>query len=128
MSRLASTWHSLGALCACLALTGCYDAHGRGGPPVPGLDGGPTDAYVPSFPDAWSLDVALADGGGRCGELFAMLRAGVAPEEIGCDGRTFPRDCVEPVSECCQLHLACAIDPGDGGHVEAVLDLSLIHI
>jgi hypothetical protein len=134
----ASIWHSL-ALGGCLLFTGCYDAHGHGGSPP---DARLTDASTPwsfdtSFaPDAWAADASVPwthdtsfafdapadDAGGPCAELFASLRAGVRPEELGCDGRTFPRECLEPVSPCCRLHLRCEVEPGDGGHVVAGLD------
>lgn len=126
MPTRGPSWHTSAIAALCLAvIAGCYDMHGRGSPlPGPGPDPEPpwprdAGADVP----VWPVDAAVAphDGGDRCDELFALLRAGVAADSIGCDGRTFPRDCVEPVSECCQLHLVCEIEPTDGGHVAALL-------
>lgn len=101
--------------------------HGRSSPlPGPGPDplpdaGLPWDAGadVRDFRDAAPLDAAAAD---RCADLFALIRSGVPAESIGCDGRTFPRDCVEVVSPCCQAALVCNIEPTDGGTVGVVLD------
>lgn len=122
MRSRASLWHIPLVVAALVA--GCYDMHGRSSPlPGPGPDPEPprprdAGADVRDFRDVWPVDVAVVD---RCTEVFARLRTGVPPESIGCDGRTFPRDCLEPVNECCQLALLCEIDPGDGGHVSVVL-------
>lgn len=115
MNARASLWHTPLALCALLA--GCYESHSRGlvpptpTEPPPVLDAGLRDAPPAPHPDA-ALNVD-----GVCAEIFAALRDGVAPADIACDGRGFPRDCVEAVSECCQVHATCEPGAGDGGHV-----------
>lgn len=97
--------------------------HGR---PVPEVDAGvardaapAADAHRPPPP----LDAALvADAGGDpCTRAIERMRAGTPAVEIGCDGRTFPRECVVPVGACCQLHVTCLIAPTDGGNLEASL-------
>jgi hypothetical protein len=122
--RLRETsWHTV-VVSICL-VAGCYDMHGRGSPlPGPGPDPEPpppprdAGADVRDFRDVWLVDAAAID---RCAELFALLGSGVPPESIGCDGRTFPRDCVELVSPCCQAALVCNVEPTDGGTVGVVL-------
>lgn len=121
MTARASLWHTPLALCA--LLVGCYESHRRGlvpPTPPPVLDAGLRDAPPPPRADASLRDAAL-NVDGVCAELFAALRAGIPPEELFCDGRGFPRDCVQPVSECCVVHLECASRPGDGGHIETTL-------
>ena len=113
MNARATLWHTPLALCA--LLTGCDESHSRGLVPAteprPELDAGLRDAPPAPRPDAaLNLD-------GVCAETFAALRAGVRPEDIACEGRGFPRNCVEAVSECCQVHAECAFGAGDGGHV-----------
>lgn len=93
------------------ALPGCFEMHGRPEARDAGAD-------VRDFRDASPIDVAAAD---RCEEIFAQLRSGVPAESIGCDGRSFPRDCSEALGECCYLTLECAVEPADGGHVVASL-------
>lgn len=116
-------WHVAIALSL---LSGCYDMHGAARPgDVPRDASSPAlDAMAPA-PDA-SLPIPDAgprtdDAGDRCASVLAALRAGVPAESIGCDGRTFPRDCAAEVGLCCTVFLGCAIDPGDGGHVTADL-------
>ena len=94
MNARESLWHTPLALCALLA--GCYESHSRSVPSAepPRFDAALRDAPPPR------LDAPV--GSDICAEVFALLHAGVLPEDIGCDGRAFPRDCVEAVSECCQ--------------------------
>lgn len=119
------TWHALVSVVAPLSLlsvvpvAGCYDAHGNY--VDTGRDARPFRDVAPPIDVAIVDAAASPDGGDRCQSYFEQLRSGVAPESIGCDGRTFPRGCVTPVGECCQLFLDCAIEPGDGGHVVANL-------
>jgi hypothetical protein len=111
-------WHVL----ISLSLLGCYDMHGyerdAGSPlgrdaTVIGLDA-PLDVspVIEPRPDA---------GVDYCAQAIAAIRGGADPESIGCDGRTFPRVCETEVGECCWLSLSCAIEPGDGGHLESSL-------
>ena len=75
-------------------------------PDVP-IDSRPS-IHPPPPPDA---------GEDYCAQAIAAIQTGVAPESIGCDGRTFPHHCEIDVGECCWLSVSCAIDPGDGGHL-----------
>lgn len=117
MRRADPTWHIVVLLG--LALGGCFEAHGRGvAPPEPV----PLPADAGAAPDSGlrALDAGPADAG-ACAELVAAIRAGAVPASIGCDGRTFPRDCALPVGACCFAELGCALEPGDGGHVTVAL-------
>lgn len=112
-----TTWHA--ALLVLSLVPGCFDMHGR-----PGAT--PDAGTVPPRADAsvhppLARDAAVIDAGGYCGEAIRLIREGVPASELGCDGRTFPRECGERVGLCCQLSLFCAVDPGDGGHLEAQL-------
>ena len=118
MNVRATLWHTPLALCALLA--GCYESHSRGlvppTEPPRALDAGPRDSGLRDAAPPPRQDAALTVDG-VCAEIFDALRAGVPPEDIFCDGRGFPRNCVEAVSECCQVHAMCEPGAGDGGHV-----------
>lgn len=104
------------------ALCGCFDMHGR---PAPAVDAGaaadaPRRADAPALipPDAPDSPPPPPD---RCAEAMERIRRGEAPSSMGCDGRTFPRECLVPAGLCCQLVVTCRVDPGDGGTLEAWL-------
>lgn len=112
MVRRGAAWHVL----LSLALAGCYISHGAppGHEPPPLVDAGL------ARPDA-STRIDAGTPPTSCERWFAALGAGVAPEDLPCDGRTFPRDCVAPVSECCEVWLTCEVAAHDGGHVAPIV-------
>jgi hypothetical protein len=121
MSALGSNWHTLLAILIFTA-PGCFLAHGRETPAEPGPS--TPEPIAPEDPDAGGsigepvpIDAGASD---PCAPLFAALREDRL-EEIGCDGRTFRDECALEVSPCCTVHIYCAIDPGDGGHLTAAV-------
>lgn len=109
--------------------SGCFDMHGREGPPIdagatvdaPRLADTPSRADVPDPPVLRDASPAVDSGSDLCTRAIELMRGGTPAVEIGCDGRTFPRECVVPVGACCQLFVTCLIAPTDGGNLEASL-------